>query len=185
MSEESKVPQEEIEEHLVPDPEEAAPAPDVADLQDLVDDLIVHLHEAKSVPLSGNIIVDRDKFLGNLEQIRADLPDELRAARWMVREREAFIARTNEKAREIVDRARKEADELVSDSNIVAEAVEEANVLVRRAEGEARRLRLETEDDIEKKLQRIESLLGETMGQIQAARNEFHQARPKAPDVPI
>lgn len=168
--------------------EEASEQParsEVGDLQDMVDDLIVHLHEAKSVPLSGSAMVDRDQFLGILQRIGAELPDELRAARWMVREREAFIARTNEQAREIVDKARKEADELVSDSNIVAEAVEEANVMVRRAEGEARRLRLETEDEIEKKLQRVESLLAETMAQVQAARNEFHQARPKAPDVPI
>ena len=158
---------------------------ELADLQDMVDDLIVYLHEAKTVPLSGNAIVDREQFLGLLERIRTGLPDELRAARWMVREREAFIARTNEKAREIVDRARNEADELVSDSNIVAEAVEEANILVRRAEGESRRLRLESEDDIEKKLQRVEGLLAELTDQVQATRDELHQARPKAPDVPI
>jgi hypothetical protein len=158
---------------------------DVGDLQDQVDDLIVYLHEAKSVPLSSNAIVDREQFLGRLERIRAELPDELRAARWMVREREAFISRTNEKAREIVDRARKDADQLVSDSNIVAEAVEEANILVRRAEGEVRRLRLETEDEIEKKLQNVEALLAETMGQVQAARSELHQARPKPPEVPL
>jgi hypothetical protein len=158
---------------------------EVGDLQDMVDDLIVHLHEAKSVPLSGNAMVDREQFLAGLERLRADLPDELRAARWMVREREAFIARTNEKAREMVDRARKEADGLVADSNILAEAVEEANLLVRRAEGEARRLRLETEDEIEKKLQKVELILGEVMAQIQTARDELHQARPKPPEVPI
>lgn len=158
---------------------------DVADLQDMVDDLIVHLHEAKSVPLSDNAIVNREQFLQRLERIRADLPDELRAARWMVREREAFIARTNEKAREIIDKARKEADDLVAESNIVAEAVEEANVLVRRAEGEARRLRLETEDEIEKKLQRVEALVEETATQVRTAREELHTARPKPPDVPV
>ncbi|MGA7097364.1 MAG: hypothetical protein WB245_07330 [Acidimicrobiia bacterium] len=165
-----------------PEPEHRT---ELGDLQDMVDDLIVYLHEAKSVPLSGNAIVDREQVLGLLERIRAELPDELRAARWMVREREAFIARTNEKSREMVDRARKEADQLVADSNIVAEAVEEANILVRRAEGDARRLRLETEDEIEKKLQRVEVILNEAMTQIQNAREELHQARPKPPDVPI
>jgi hypothetical protein len=158
---------------------------ELSDLQDTVDDLIVYLHEAKSVPLSGNAMVDREQFLGMLEKIRADLPDELRAARWMVREREAFIARTNEKAREIVDRARKEADVLVSDSNIMAEAVEEANILVRRAEGEARRLRLETEDEIERKLQRLELILNQILDQIQDARQELYEARPRPPDVPL
>lgn len=164
---------------------DASGRPEPTDILDIVDDLIVHLHEAKTMPLSSNALVDRELFLDLLERLRAGLPDELRAARWMVREREAFIARTNEKAREIIDKAREEADEMVSDSNIVAEAVEEANILVRRAEGDARRLRLETEDDIEKKLQRVEALLAELNSQVQGARAELHQARPKPPEVPV
>lgn len=165
-----------------PDP---ASQPDLQDLQDTIDDLMVHLHEAKSVPLSGNAMVDREQFLGMLEKLRTELPDELRAARWMVREREAFISRTNEKAREIIEKARAEADEMVSESNITEEAVEEANILVRRAEGEARRLRLETEDEIESKLHEAENLLGQLLGEVKQARNELHQARPKPPDVPV
>lgn len=164
---------------------DAGSQPDLKEIQDTVDDLMVYLHEAKAVPLSGNALVDRDLFLGMLEKLRAELPDELRAARWMVREREAFISRTNEKAREIIEKARAEADELVSESNITKEAVEEANILVRRAEGEARRLRLETEDEIERKLQSAEGLLGELLKEVKAARSELHQARPKPPDVPL
>ncbi|HET8738845.1 MAG TPA: hypothetical protein VFO17_03830 [Acidimicrobiia bacterium] len=158
---------------------------EMEDILDIVDDLIVRLHEAKTMPLSSNALVDREVFLTKLETLRAGLPDELRAARWMVREREAFISRTNEKAREIVDNARREADALVAESNIVAEAVEEANILVRRAEGDARRLRLETEDEIERKLQRLEHLLIELTSQVKASRDEFHQARPRPPEVPI
>jgi hypothetical protein len=164
---------------------DATARPEASDILDIVDDLIVHLHQAKSMPLSASALVDREMFLTQLEELRTSLPDELRAARWMVREREAFIARTNEKAREILGKAREEADEMVSESNIVAEAVEEANILVRRAEGEARRLRLEAEDYIEKSLQRVESLLTGIVSQIQAGREELHQARPKAPDVPL
>lgn len=163
----------------------AGAQPETEDILDIVDDLIVHLHEAKMMPLSSNVLVEREIFLTKLETLRASLPDELRAARWMVREREAFISRTNEKAREIVDNARNEADALVAESNIVAEAVEEANILVRRAEGDARRLRLETEDDIERQLQRLEHLLTELTARVQGTRAEFHQARPKPPDVPI
>lgn len=164
---------------------DATGRPEPTDILDIVDDLIVHLHEAKTMPLSTNALVDREDFLDKLERLRAILPDELRAARWMVREREAFIARTNEKAREIVDKARAEAEEKVSESSIVAEAVEEANILVRRAEGDARRLRLEAEDEIEKKLQQVEALLVDVMSQVHNARDELHQARPKAPEVPV
>jgi hypothetical protein len=159
--------------------------PETDDILDIVDDLIVHLHEAKTMPLSSNALVEREFFLTRLETLRSSLPDELRAARWMVREREAFISRTNEKSREVIDLARKEADALVAESNIVAEAVEEANILVRRAEGDARRLRLESEDDIERKLQRLEHLLTELTSQVQTSRAEFHQARPRPPEVPV
>ncbi|MCI0425876.1 MAG: hypothetical protein L0Z47_08505, partial [Actinobacteria bacterium] len=152
---------------------------ETTDILDMVDDLIVHVHEAKGMPLSSSALVDRDMILAKLEGLRTVLPDELKAARWMVREREAFIARTNEKAREIVGTARSEAEGLVSESSIVAEAVEEANILVRRAEGEARRLRLEAEDYIEKSLERVEHLLGAILSQIQGARDELHRARPK------
>ncbi|MDX1468165.1 MAG: hypothetical protein R3258_02385 [Acidimicrobiia bacterium] len=179
----------ELEEQVRSETEDAvvvdANAAETADLIDLVDDVLVHLHEAKAMPLSSNALIDREWFLGMMETIKATLPDELRAARWMIREREAFVARANEKARDLLDRARTQADELVSDSSIVAEAVEEANILVRRAEGEARRLRLETEDDIERKLQRVEGLLVEIMAQVQTARAELHEARPKPPDVPL
>lgn len=157
----------------------------VGELQDIVDDLIAHLHEAKTMPLSSSVLVDREQFLVMLEKLRAELPDELRAARWMVREREAFIARTNEKAQEIIEKAKVESKRLVSESNIVAEAVEEANILVRRAEGEARRLRLEAEDEIERSLERVENLLSELLGKVHFSREELHRARPKPPEVPL
>lgn len=165
--------------------EESRPRASVGELQDMVDDLIAHLHEAKSMPLSSSVLVDREQFLVMVERLRSELPDELRAARWMVREREAFIARTNENAEAIVDKARLESARLVDDSHIVAEAVEEANILVRRAEGESRRLRLEAEDDIEKGLERVENLLSELLGKVHFSREELHRARPKPPEVPL
>jgi vacuolar-type H+-ATPase subunit H len=158
---------------------------ETTDILDIVDEMVAHLEVAKGMPLSSNALVDRELFFGLLAQLKEALPDELRAARWMVREREAFIARTNEKAREIIDKAKQESEKLVSESNIVAEAVEEANILVRRAEGDARRLRLETEDDIDDKLSRVEGLLVDMVSHIKAAREELHKSRPKPPEVPV
>jgi ATP-dependent Clp protease ATP-binding subunit ClpA len=167
--------------HAVPDPR---PRATVGELQDMVDDMIAHMEAAKSMPLSSNVLVDRESFLDMLYRLRAELPDELRAARWMVREREAFIARTNERAHEIIERAQNESRRLVSESYVLAEAVEEANILVRRAEGEARRLRLEAEDELEKELVSVEQLMAELIRKIHGARAELHEARPPAPDVP-
>lgn len=165
--------------------DQSVPRSSVGQLQDMVDVMIGHLEAAKAMPLSTNVLVDRDEFLTMLHRLREELPDELRAARWMVREREAFIARTNERAQEIIDRAKSESRRLVSDSYVLAEAVEEANILVRRAEGESRRLRLEAEDEIEGNLEELESLLAGLLTKVHAHRADLHQARPKEPDVPI
>jgi hypothetical protein len=156
----------------------------IGELHNIIDEMTVAIQEAKALPLSGAVRVEREEFLAMLEQLRAILPDELRAARWMVREREAFIARTNEKAKAIMDRTGIRAKELVSESNIIAEAVEEANVLTRRAEGEARRIRLEAEDLAEDRLEHLEVLFTNLLKQVREARHEFHQARPAPPAVP-
>jgi hypothetical protein len=165
-----------------PDPR---PRSTVGELQDIIDDMITHLEAAKTMPLSANALVDREMFLDQLHRLRAELPDELRAARWMVREREAFISRTNERAHEIIERSKSESRRLVSESYVLAEAVEEANVLVRRAEGEARRLRLEAEDEIERQLEHVEDLMAEVIRKVHASRAELHESRPPAPEVPL
>lgn len=129
------------------------------------------------MPLSGNVMLDRDRLLDMLYRLRDELPEEMRAARWMVRERESFVARTNEKAREMLERARERSEELISESYIVKEAVDEANALVRRAEGESTRIRLEAEDYSEQAFEQTESVLSDLLGQVRRFRAELHQAR--------
>jgi hypothetical protein len=157
----------------------------IGELYNIIDEMMVAIQEAKALPLSGAVRVEREEFLAMLEQLKATLPDELRAARWMVREREAFIGRTNEKAKAVLDRAGLRAKEMISESNIIAEAVEEANVLTRRAEGEARRIRLEAEDLAEDRLEHLEVLFTNLLKQVREARHEFHRARPAPPPVPL
>jgi hypothetical protein len=141
--------------------------------------MIMAISEAKNIPASGKVIVDREQMLQTLAVIEDRLPEEMRAARWMVREREVFVARTNERVRDLVQRARQKADQMVSDTNIIAEATEEANILVRRAEDHAHRIRLEAEDYVEDRLERLETLLARVLDQIRSMRTELRQTRPR------
>lgn len=156
--------------------------PRTGELLDVVDELIIGVEGARNVPLSGNVMLDREVLLEMLYRLRDDLPEELRAARWMVREREAFVSRTNETAREMLERARSQSEELVSESYIVKEAVDEANALVRHAEAEATRIRLEAEDYSEQAFEQIEAVLADLLAQVRAARAELHQTRRRSPE---
>ena len=151
--------------------------PRTGELLDQIDELIIEVEGARHVPLSGNVMLDRDQLLSMLYALRDDLPDELRTARWMVREREAFVARTNETARDMLERARAQSDELISESYIVKEAVDEANAMIRHAEAEATRIRLEAEDYSEQAFEQTEAVFVDLRGQLRAARAELHQTR--------
>jgi len=167
------------------DQERPSPPPIPGELLDQIEGLIVDVEEARPVPLSSNIMLNREDFVDKLRSLQHALPEELRAARWMVRQREAYIARTNETAREVVAKAQGRADELVSENYIVAEAVEEANRLVRNAEGEAERIRLEAEDIAENHLAEAEAILGELLRYVQESRAELHRALPMSPEPPL
>ena len=131
----------------------------------------------------GMVMVNQEEFLDRLHQAAEELPEEVRAARWMVRERESYVARTNEKARAVIEKAQDESASLVSQNYVVQEAVEEANALVRNAESEGRRIRLEAEDYAERHLGEAEAVLGELYRYVTEARAELHQALPPA-DAP-
>jgi len=167
-----------------------------ADTRAALDQLILEVEAAKNVPLSNSVMLPREEFIERMRSIRSTvdrllgeavdgLPEELRAARWMVREREAYISRTNEKAREVLAKARTRSAELVSDSYIVSEAVEEANTLVRNSEKEAERIRLEAEDLAERSLSEAEAVLGELHRFVHESRAALHEPLPPADDVPI
>ena len=166
------------------------------DSSEVLEDMIGEVEAARTVPLSNSVMVSRDEFLEKLQGVKstlnhvldhviASLPEELRAARWMVRERESYIGRTNEKAREVIAKAKLRSEELVSESYIVEEAVQEANTLVRNAENESRRIRLEAEDHAERRLAEAEAILGELLRYVRESRAELHQSLPPGPDVPL
>lgn len=161
------------------------PPPIPGKVIDDLESLMQLVEQARPVPLSGNAMVNRDEVLTRLESIFQALPEELRAARWMVREREAYITRTNEKAREVIAKAKERSEELVSESHIVEEAVAEANTLVRNAEAEARRIRLEAEDLADLRLSEMETFLSSIVEEIRDVRAQFHEARPPQPEPPV
>ena len=157
----------------------------VGELQDLVEELILTVEQARGVPLSGNASIDRNEMTDRLRHLREQLPEELRTARWMVREREAFIQQTNEESAELLRRARDKAAEMVSETQVMTEAVEEANILVRNAETESRQIRLEAEDLAESSYEQIETLLSNLLERVRDRRADLHKSRPAPPEVPI
>ncbi|HEX2296108.1 MAG TPA: ATPase, partial [Actinomycetota bacterium] len=68
------------------------------DLIERIDEMQVLIEEAKSVPLSSSVVINRDEFLEMLAQMKEEVPDEVRQARWMTRDRDELLSRARKEA---------------------------------------------------------------------------------------
>ncbi len=122
---------------------------------------------APTMPLSSSPRIDRDEVVELLDRALASMPDELRQARWMLKERQEFVNKTRREANEMLEAARVQAERMVQRTEVVRAAETRARQVVDTAETDARRLKLETEDFLDQRLASFEILLdklGKTVG---------------------
>lgn len=125
---------------------------------------------ARPMPLSASVMINRDEVLEMLEDAIERLPDELRAARWLIKERDDFLAKTRRDADDILDAARARAERMVQRTEVVKAAELRARQTIDTAEAEARRLRLECEDYCDQRLASFENILERTLKTVAAGR---------------
>ena len=161
--------------------------PEDVDSETLVRRVIEIVMNAKSVPLSASVMVAKDELLELLEDALERLPDELRQARWMLKERDEFLAKVAREGDEILESARTRAERMVERQEIVREARSTASRVVEDAREEARRLRLEAEDYCDQKLASFEIVLERTLKTARAGREKLRSVAAPAdrPDLAL
>ena len=92
---------------------------DVLVLIDKLDDLV---HNAKTVPMTGTVRVDQEEIYDILDQMRATIPEEIKQARWIVKERQEMLAEAKREAERIVKEARERQTQLVSQQEVTKQA---------------------------------------------------------------
>ncbi|MDQ2683680.1 MAG: hypothetical protein M3Y37_09155 [Chloroflexota bacterium] len=88
----------------------------------LLDGLEELVSVSKRVPFSGRVMVEENEFLALVDQLRIAVPNEIKQAQRVIRERQAIIQESHEEAARILDAARKRADYFVSQEGILSEA---------------------------------------------------------------
>jgi cell division septum initiation protein DivIVA len=131
------------------------------------------LAEARPVPLSSSVMVNRKDFDDLVSDIRASLPDELRQARWIIKEREDLLAQAQREAEQITADAHVERDRLVSETEVVRAARREAERILEDAREQSRILRLEAEDYVDGKLANFEIVLQKTLAEVARGREKL------------
>ena len=144
---------------------------------DRIDEILALIEGARSVPMSRNCIVDRGEMIGALEQLRTELPAELRRAGALLEERDKIIEAGQREAERIVSEGEAEHARLVSINEIVVSAEHESSRIIGEARAEAQRLRDEVDDYVDTALANFEQFLTRALASIERGRDKMHALR--------
>jgi cell division septum initiation protein DivIVA len=143
------------------------------DVAGLIDTLERIAADARAMPLSSSVMVNRGELISLLRQLRESMPAELDRARYVVRDHDLILENARTDAAEIIAEARAEHDRLVSEQQVVRSAQEEADRIVDAAHGTARQMRLEAEDYVDAKLANFEVVLHKTLTAVERGRERL------------
>ena len=145
-------------------------------VNELLDTIEDTLEESTSMPLSGGKrLVDVEKVRDYLDDIRANLPGELRQAQQIVNDRAQIVDTANAQAQAIVKKAEERARILVSDAEIVKAAQQRAAEITAAAQSEARTLRQTVTDYCDNMLKTTEETMVENAAQVKNVRANLRQ----------
>lgn len=148
----------------------------MADLATRIEQLEEMVAQAKSMPLSSSVLLNREELLDAIKDMRELLPEEIKQAKWVVKDREELLAKGRERAEQLVEGARKEQARLVGEQAVIEAAEDEARRIIADAEEQAHRVRREADDYVDSKLEEMESVLRRSTESVDRAREGIIEA---------
>jgi cell division septum initiation protein DivIVA len=143
---------------------------DVLVLIDKLDDLV---HNAKAVPLTDQVRIDREEIYDILDQMRATIPEEIKQARWIVKERQEMLAEAKREQDRLLQEAREQAVREASQTEIVKLAERQAQEILAEARRHERTVRLGAEDYADSILENLHTNLGKIMVALERGREQL------------
>jgi cell division septum initiation protein DivIVA len=133
------------------------------------------VRDAKSMPLSSSVLVNRDEVLELIAEMKEALPEEIKRARWIVRDREELLGKAREDGERMVEQAHEEQLRMARKEEIVARATTEADRVVSQGEERARAMVAEAEDYVDGKLAQFENSIRKILEASQASTKSLNR----------
>ena len=155
------------------------------DILQLIDRLEELFNDAKALPFTHNVVVDEDRMLELIDQMRIAVPDEVKKAQQVMAQRDRVMAQAQEEANRTLQLARDKADQMVQKDMIVGEAQRRAEQIVNQARGEAEATRVDTDNYVIDTLMQLQDQIGKLSGQVSnGIRMVQEDQMRKSPSIP-
>lgn len=133
------------------------------DIQHLIDRLEELLVNGRHVPFTAHTVIDEQRALELIDQMRISIPEEIEKAKRVLRERDRIIAQANEEAARIRDLAREKSETLIQRDSITQAAQARAGNIIDQSRREAESIRREADQYVADVLSDLEEALGRTL----------------------
>lgn len=136
------------------------------DILQLIDRLEELFNDAKAVPFTHNVVVDEDKMLELIDQMRITIPEEVKKAQQIVAQRERVMAQAQEESNRTLQIARDKADQLVQKDIVTQEAQRRADQIVSQARAEAEAIRADADNYVLDTLMQLQDQIAKLSNQV-------------------
>lgn len=136
------------------------------DILQLIDRLEELFNDAKAVPFTHNVIVDEDRMLELIDQMRIAIPEEVKKAQQVVSQRDRVMAQAQEEANRTLQLSRDKADQYVQKDVIVQEAQRRAEQILNQARAEAEATRVDADNYVVDTLMQLQDQIAKLSNQV-------------------
>ena len=136
------------------------------DILQLIDRLEELFNDAKAVPFTHNVVVDEDKMLELIDQMRIAIPEEVKKAQQLVAQRDRVMAQAQEEANRTLQIARDKADQLVQKDIVTQEAQRRADQILAQARAEAEGIRADADNYVLDTLIQLQDQITKVSNQV-------------------
>lgn len=145
-------------------------------IEEILDQLDELIDRAWSLPLTGGrCVVDADKVRELLDDVRLNLPTEIRQAQSIVADRTTIVEEAKKEGETIIARAEKRAAALVDEEEIVRQSKNRANDILQQAQQQSYEMRQSAKDFVDGILKNTEEALSSSMNEVKNTRLAFRQ----------
>jgi len=136
------------------------------DILHLVDRLEELINRSRTIPFTHNVIIDEDRVLDIIDQMRVSIPDEVKKAQQVQAQKNRIIAQAKEEANRTLNLAKEKSDKLMERDSIVQDARKRASQIEAEAELQAKATRADADEYVAETLTNLEIALERVINQV-------------------
>jgi cell division septum initiation protein DivIVA len=143
----------------------------------LLDELEGIMEKSKRIPMTSKVIIDEDLLFDYLDRMRAMLPEEIRQAKWITKERERLLDEATKERERLIEDARNYITRMADESEVAKKAQVFAEEIVQQAKKVAREIKSGANEYAEDMLKSLEGTLEKSINVVRKGREELQAVK--------